>query len=72
MGQTCRLLSGDVKRPIESLTPKLRDPSEGRLRRYARLGGHKQQRQHQLMSDNHQITGGIQKKFQRQNPLCLE
>ena len=34
------------KRPLEPLTPKLTDPSEGRLRRSARLEGHKQQRQH--------------------------
>ena len=48
VGLACRLLSGDVKRPLESLIPKCRDPSEGRLRRSARLGGHKQQHQHQL------------------------
>ena len=35
VGLTCRLLSRDVKRPLESLTPKLKDPSEGRLRRSA-------------------------------------
>ena len=48
VGLACRLLSGDVKRPLESLIPKCRDSSEGRLRSSARLGGHKQQHQHQL------------------------
>lgn len=46
VGLTCRLLSGVVKRPLESLTPNYRDSSEGMLRRSARLREHKQQHQH--------------------------
>ena len=40
-GLTCRLLSRDVKRLLESLTPKHKDLSDGRLRRSSRLGGHR-------------------------------
>ena len=48
VGLTCRLLSGDVKRPLKSLTPKRSDHSEESLRRSARLGGRTKQHQHQL------------------------